>query len=62
MQRGKQCRNLAESGEKAKVNIHESKLSPANLLELFSVSVVFVPQLSIMYIVDFNKIYSAWLP
>jgi len=33
-----------------------SKVSPANLLERFSVSTVFVPQLSIMHIVDFNEI------
>ena len=33
-----------------------SNLSPANLLEGFGVSVVFVPQLSITHIVDFNEI------
>ena len=33
-----------------------SKASPANLLEGFGVSTVFVPQLSIMHIVDFNEI------
>ena len=32
------------------------KVSPANLLEGFGVSTVFVPQLSIMHIVDFNEI------
>ena len=36
--------------------IHQSKVSPANLLEGFGVSTVFVPQLSIMHIVDFNEI------
>ena len=33
-----------------------SKVSPANLLEGFGVSTVFVPQLSLMHIVDFNEI------
>ena len=32
------------------------KLSPANLFEGFCVSVVSVPQLSIMHIVDFKEI------
>ena len=32
------------------------KVSPANLLEGFGVYTVFVPQLSIMHIVDFNDI------
>ena len=32
------------------------KLRPANLLEGFGVSAVFVPQLQIMLIVDFNEI------
>ena len=32
------------------------KVSPANLLEGFGVPTVFVPQLSIMHIVDFNEI------
>ena len=32
------------------------KVSPVNLLEGFGVSTVFVPQLSIMNIVDFNEI------
>ena len=37
-------------------DITTSKLSPDNLLEGFAASAVFVPQLSIMHIVDFNEI------
>ena len=39
-----------------------SKLSPINLLEGFGVSTGFFPQLLMMLIIDFNEIYSAWLP
>ena len=40
----------------AQLGIFDSKVSPANLLEGFGVSTVFVAQLSVMHIVDFNEI------